>query len=152
MRMSYQRIRDILSDLRRVHEEAAACCGAADGASDERLRLLAEFFRNGEARLVAHLKKAEEGARAEVLDTWVQFVPIGGVDKALQELRAATEEGPDPTFASCLTLHEQTVGALRHLSEMVPTEEAREMLQHLANMEEQALRELGLADSMRQDG
>ncbi len=152
MRMSYQRIRDILSDLRRVHEEAAACCDAVDDAPDERLRLLAGFFRDGEARLAARLKKAEETGRAEVLDTWVQFVPTGGVDKALQELRAATEEGPDPTFANCLTLHEQTVKALRHLAEMVPAEEAREMLQHLADMEEQAIRELSLADTMREDG
>lgn len=152
MRMSYQRIRDILSDLRRVHEEAAACCGAEDGVSDERLRLLAEFFRDGEARLAARLKKAEEGARAEVLDTWVQFVPTGGVDKALQELRAATEDGPDPTLASCLTLHGQIAEMLRHLAEMVPAEEAREMLQHLADMEEQAIRELSLANTMREDG
>ncbi len=152
MRMSYQQIRAILNDLRRVHEEAAACCGAADGASDERLRLLREFFRDGEARLAARLKKAVEGAPVEVLDTWVQFVPTGGVDKALHDLRAATADGLAPTFAGCLALHEQMVKALRHLSEIVPAEEASDMLQHLADMEEQAIRELSLADTMREDG
>lgn len=150
--MTYQQVREILNDIRRVHEEAAACCAAADDASDERLRLMAGLFRDGEARLAMRLKQAEEGASDEILETWVQFVPTGGVDKALHDLRAATAEGLDPMFAGCMALHEQVVKALRHLSEIVPAEEAHDLFQHLAGMAEQANRELSLADTMREDG
>ena len=156
--MTYQQVHEILNDIRRVHEEAAACCAAVDDASDERLRLLAGLFRDGEAQLAMRLKQAQEGVRAgedartDVLGTWVQFVPTGGVDKALHDLRTATTEGPNPTFAACMVLHEQMVKALRHLSEIVPAGEAHDLFQHLANMEEQAIRELGLADTMREDG
>ena len=152
MRMTYQRIRDILDDIRRAHEEAATCCATAADTPDERLRLLAGLFREGEERLATRLKRAEEDSQAETLDTWVQFVPIGGVDKALHGLRAAGEEGPDRTLENCLALHEQIAKTLRHLAEIVPAEEARDMLQHLANMEEQAIRDLSLADTMREDG
>ncbi len=156
--MTYQQIHEILNDFRRVHDEAAACCAAVDDVSDERLRLLAGLFRDGEARLAMRLKQTQEGVPAEKstrtasLERWVQFVPTGGVDKALRNLRAATEEGPDPTFVACMALHEQLVKALQHLAEIVPAGEAHDLLQHLANMEEQAMRDLGLADTMRADG
>jgi len=156
--MTYKQVHEILNDLRRVHEQAAACCAAVDDASDERLRLLAGLFRDGEAQLAMRLKQAREGARAERgaravgLETWVQFVPTGGVDKAMHDLRTANTEGSEPTFVACMALHEQMVEALRHLSEIVPAGEAHDLLQHMANMEEQAMRELGLADTMREDG
>lgn len=157
--MTYQQIHEILDDFRRVHDEAAACCAAVDDASDERLRLLAELFRDGEQRLAMRLKQTQEGAPAEEntraaasLERWVQFVPTGGVDKALRKLRTATEEGSEATFVACMALHEQLVKALQHLAEIVPAGEAHDLLQHLANMEEQAMRDLGLADTMREDG
>jgi hypothetical protein len=90
--MTYQQIHEILNDLRRVHEEAAACCAAVDDASDERLRLLAGLFRDGEAQLAMRLKQTQEGVPVEEstraaasLERWVQFVPTGGVDKALRK-------------------------------------------------------------------
>ncbi len=159
MRETYQPIREILNYLRGVHGEAAACCAGAkdafaepNGASAERLQMLTDFFREGEVQVATHLNSGAEAAQAEVLDTWVQFVPTGDVDQALDDLHAATEEGPAPTFAACLALHKQMVKALRHLVEIVPAEEARDMLQHLADMEEQAMRELSMADTMGQDG
>ncbi len=101
MRGTYQQIREILNYTRRVHEAAAACCAAANAASVERLHVLAGFFREGEVRVAKHLNQVAEGGLAEVLDTWVQFVPTGGVDQALDDLRAATAKGPAPTFAGC---------------------------------------------------
>jgi hypothetical protein len=156
--MTYQQVHEILNDIRRVHEEAAACCAAVDDESDERLRLLAGLFRDGEALLATRVKQAQEGGRAGGsarvggLETWVQFVPTDGVDRALHDLRTATKEGSEPTFVGCMALHEQMVQALRHLSEIVSAGETSDLLQHLANMEEQAMRELGLADTMREDG
>jgi hypothetical protein len=159
MAMTYQQVHEILNDIRRVHEEAAACCAAVDDASDERLRLLAGLFRDGEAQLAMRLKQSQEGVPVEEdtraaasLERWVQFVPTGGVDKALRNLRAATDEGSEATFVACMALHEQMVKALRHLAEIVPAGEAHDLFQHLANMEEQAMRDLGLADTMRKDG
>lgn len=158
MRGTYQQIREILNYMRGVHGEAATCCAAANdafaepnGASAERLQMLVGFFREGEVRVATHLNQGAEEAQAKVLDTWVQFVPTGDVDQALDDLRAATEEGLAPTFAGCLALHKQMVTALRHVAETVPGKEARDMLQQLADMEEQAMRELSMADRMGQD-
>jgi hypothetical protein len=119
-----------------------------DDASDERLRL--KQAQEGEP--AEDGGAAEEDVRAVVLETWVQFVPTGGVEKALRDLRTATKEGSEPTFVGCMTLHEQMVKALRHLSEIVPGGNAHDLFQDLANMEDQAMRDLGLADTMREDG
>ena len=152
MRKTYQTVRDILDHIRRIHEEAAGHCAAAQRGADDRLRLLAELFQDGQARLSRQVREVEAGGPGELLDTWVQFVPVEGVDKALRALRGEAGKHPDATFANCLALHEQLIGALRHLAETVPAPESREMLQHLADMEEQAMHQLGLADTMRGDG
>lgn len=150
--MTYQQVREILKRIRRVHEEAAAHCAQTGDTDDERLRLLAEFMRSGEERLGKQIAAVEEGAQAEVLETWVQFVPTGDVEKALRALRESDAEGADATFGSCLQLQAQIVAAFRHLAEILPSPEAQETLRHMADMEERAIHEWGLADTTREDG
>ena len=150
--MTYQQVREILKHIRRVHEEAAAHCAETGDTDDERLRLLAEFMRSGEERLSNQIATIEEGAQADILETWVQFVPTGGVEKALQALRASDSEDGGATVANCLALQKQIAASFRHLAEILPSPEAQDTLRHLADMEERAIHEWGLADTTREDG
>ncbi len=51
-----------------------------------------------------------------------------------------------------MRLQKQIAATFRHLAEIPPSPEAQKTLRHMADMEEQAVREWGLADTMRKDG
>jgi hypothetical protein len=137
--MTYQQFRD-------VFYEAAECCARSAGAPDERLGLLADFFRQREEALGRRLKSWEDTERASVLDTWVQDAPAQGVEKALAALRAARDQGASTTLKKCLDLQEEIVKLLRQLAESPNAPTVREALEELAASEENAVKELGLAD------
>jgi hypothetical protein len=138
-------------DIRRVHYEAAEVCTDAADGPDARLSLLADFFRQGEEALGDHLKSFERDEPTGVLDTWLQYVPTAGVDDALAALHVARYQGPEATVTRCLELQEEIVRLLRQLAEDLAAPTVREALRELADSEEAAVRELGLADVMQQD-
>ena len=149
---TYQQVREILTDICRVYETAARCCARAADTPNERLRLLADFLRSGEQRLRNYVESAADSGQADILDTWVQFVPTGGVEKALRALQASSDQkSAETTVQKCLELQAEIVALLRHLSETMQVPEVSELIQRLAEREERAVHQWGVTAAMKQD-
>lgn len=152
--MTYKQLREVLGAVQRVHAEAAGCCTDVRDTPDERLRLLADFFRRQEDALGQRLTTSgppEAPEMPDVLDTWVQFVPTKRIDDALTALCAARDRGASATLKRCLDLQGEIVEFFRQLAENLDAPRAREMLRDLAESEHSGLRQLGLADTMQKD-
>ncbi len=142
----------MLGNIRRVHEEAAECCARAAGTPNERVQLLTDFLRSGEQRLDNYVESAVDDGQADLLDTWVQFVPTGGVDNALKALQASSHhESAETTVQKCLELQAEIVALLRHLSETIQVPEVSELIQRLAEREERAVHQWGVTAAMKED-
>lgn len=149
--MTHQRLRETLNYIARVHFQAAECCGDSASALDERRRLLADFFRQREERLGQCLRSLQSGGQTAVLETCVQYVPTEDVDKALGALRAAGDQGASTTLKKCLRLQEEVIRLVRQLADNLNMPPVREVLHELAASEEEATKELALADVTQQD-
>ena len=72
--MSFQRLRDIIVQVRRFHTELSAHFHALnDTEQQERVRMLLDYLSRHESHMARVLKKFEQDASPKVLDTWFQY-------------------------------------------------------------------------------
>lgn len=148
---TFTQLGDLLEHLKTVHEQAAACCAQAKYATDDRLNLLVDYFRQWEQRLERALETLEREERKAFLDTWVQFAPTEDVDHALSALKHAQDQPPETLVRRCFELREQILALLDLLADRLKAPDVRDHLSKLAEIERQAVRELGIADIMWRD-
>ena len=143
--MAYAQLREVFHRIHRVHEEAARCCAHLADGSDRRLSLLADLFRKRERAFARRLKAFEVGAHASLLDTWVQYVPFEGVEETLADLQADQAQGSSATLKTCLELQQRIARFLRELADNLSAPKVQEFIQSLADSEESAAKDFGMA-------
>ncbi len=149
--MTYRTIREIIDHVRTIHIEAAKQCEEADYSRDARLQLLAKLFRRQETALANTLQEYSEVGQLDVLETWIQFVPTDETHQALEALRESSGESTDATVRRCLELQEKIVDFFRQLAEFSGAPDAQEVLGNLAELEQGALKEMGMGDAWKDD-
>ena len=143
--MAYAQLREVFDKIRRVHQEAAQCCANLADGPDQRLSLLADLFRKRERAFARRLKAFEVSEHASLLDTWVQYVPFEGVDETLAALQADRAQGSSATLKACLELQQRIARFLRELADNLSAPKAHDFLQSLADSEESAVKDFGMA-------
>ena len=143
--MTYERLREVFENVQRVHDEAAEFCAEAAKTRDQRLGLLADFFRQREKALARRLKSLEDSEDSAVLETWVQYVLGQDLGEILAELRAGRDPDSNAALTKCSELQTAIIGLFRQLAENVNAPSVRAILEDLAASEESALHELGMA-------
>ena len=110
--MSFTQLQNIFDEIKQIHRQAAACCAESADSSDERLNLLADFFRQWEQRLESYVDSIEGGKQKEILDTWVQFAPTEGIDNALSSLRRTECHELGVFVKQCFELQNEIIARL----------------------------------------
>jgi hypothetical protein len=112
---------------------------------------LADYFRRCEAALGTRLQQSQSEARAELLDTWIQFAPTQELDQALSSLRQVRDGDADEILSQSLELQTEIMAVFRELAGSMAVPEVCEVLLDLADQEESVAEELGLAKVMDRD-
>jgi hypothetical protein len=149
--MSSTKLHDVFDEIKQIHHQAAACCGEGAHSSDERLNLLADFFREWEERLEGYVDSLEGGERKAVFDTWVQFAPTEAIDKALSSLRCTQCNETGVFVDRCFELQEEIVTVLGDLANSLDAPNVRQLVLDVAKFEQQAARRLGAAELTEYD-
>lgn len=132
--MAYDQVRTIVKQLADKHRQASAACREIDvGTPMSRYDLLLEHFEAWEADVQAQMQIDDGNERAEVMETWIQYIPMEPVDAALDRLREA--EGKDK-LEHLLEFHRATTDLLDTLAEQVNSEKVKEFLQNLTEAEQ----------------
>ena len=149
--MASTKLHDAFDEIKQIHHQAAACCAEGTHSSDERLNLLADFFRQWEERLESYVDSLERGEQKAILGTWVQFAPTEGIDNALSSLRRTKCHETGVFVDRCFELQNEIVTLLEELANSLEAPKVRELLLDLAKFEQHAARNLGLAEVMGRD-
>ena len=148
---TYQSIREILADLKRIHVQAAECCTSAATGSNSRPALLADMFRRHNEFLARSLSQSSDRDLDRALATWVQFVPTQQVKEALESLKEVPAEDVDEVVCRAMTLQNEIITALHQLADSAKPTMARHLLSELAHLEQGQMRELGWAYTTKKD-
>jgi hypothetical protein len=144
--MRFVQLREVFDLIKQVHQEASVCCEESSHSDDERLNLLAEFFRGWEARLGEYVAAWEESDRNGALNTWVPFLSTERILHALSLLRLEHCLDKKMFLGRCFELQDEIVALLQEMAENLDAAHARELLLEVAKFEQQAARKLASAE------
>ena len=132
--MSYEQVRTIVKQLADKHRQASDACHEIDlGGPTSRYDLLLEHFEAWQADVHTQMQVDDANERAEVLETWIQYIPMEPVDAALDRLRKAEGEAK---LEPLLDFHRATTDLLDTLAEQVNSEKVKAFLQNLIEAEQ----------------
>ncbi|PQO41123.1 hypothetical protein [Blastopirellula marina] len=144
--MAYEQVRTIVHDLARKHLAASEACRGQVGIAEptSRVRLLLDHFEAFEVDVYSKLELDHESIPNEILEAWIQYVPMEPVDAALRELENAE---PDNKPRQLLEFHETVTQMLETISAQVSSEKISEFFQSLTELEQSFSRQCAVAQS-----
>lgn len=150
--MSYKQLRDVIQRIEQVHGEAAKqCLRAESGEFHERLRWIADRFKQWEQMLHDGLQALEQDQQQQALNTWVQFDASDEIDATTDELRKISHDNAGEAIQLCMRLQNQIVTFLRNLAGGLNAPRVSELLLDVATAEEGVARQLGFSEVTKRD-
>lgn len=144
--MAYEQVRTIIHDLSRKHLAASEACRGKEGIVEPspRTKLLLEHYEAFEANVFMQLEQDYESTPIEILEAWIQYVPMEPVDEALQKLETSdAEEKPQ----LLLEFHQTVKQLLETISAQVSSEKISDFFRSLTEMEDSFSRQCSVAQS-----
>ena len=148
--MAYEQVKNIVHDLARKHLAASDACRGEHGITNAnaRKKLLLEHLEAFEVEVYARLEIDNEATPNEILETWIQYVPMESVDDSLKRLEYA--EGADKP-QRLLDFHQSVTDLLKTISDQVESEEVSEFFESLTEIEETFSRQCAVAQTGEAD-
>ncbi len=144
--MAYEQVKTIVHDLARKHLAASDACRGIPAISEptSRTRLLLDHFEAFEVNVYSQMEVDDQTTPNEILEAWIQYVPMEPVDEALQRLeKAELEDKPH----QLLDFHETVTQFLETIAAQVSSEKISEFFRSLTEMEETFSRQCAVAQS-----
>jgi len=140
---TYQELNEVLDYVQTTHARMrAACARVAESDPSERIRTLMMSFADALSDLEQVLKTASAEQPAEVLETWVQYVPTRPVDVLVERGERVDELTWYDLAALSLQVQEEMVALYETLLEQVKAEPVQKVLETLAEAEREAGKKL----------
>lgn len=132
---SYQKIKDIIHILRRVHDEMSQVCKAAASAQGEnKTGMLLNTLAERQKHMVDFYDTSEVDADKKILDTWVQFVPSEHVEQHLRKMEAS-ETAPEDLPYRIQEIQHDIAELISVIEDESDTEKTRNFVHSLGDRE-----------------
>lgn len=140
--MAYKQIREIVKELGEKHRQASEACRRYQSMEASRSELLLEHFEAFENDVRIQMQVDDQNEREEIMETWIQYIPMEPVDTALENLRQAE---PDQCMEFLLDFHRAVTELLETLSEQVAGQKPKMFFQSLTEAEKTFARQCSTA-------
>lgn len=138
--MTYEQVRDVLDRIRSFHRRLRdELEQVRRAATDERSQFLLNALRRDEQAMNVALADYERHGGANVLDTWIQYVPDEETERLLQTTHFTPEMGPVDMLNRKVRIDQALAGLYQSLAEQTSATRAGELFAGLA---EQTLQRL----------
>lgn len=135
--MQMEPLKEVMHWTQAVHHELAHSLRDTAAKRDERARLLLEYLAEHEKNIEHLLRRFERLADREVLNTWyLEYInkePVPDHRRITEEYR---DKDAEAIYHNVMMQHEKIIELYKFLRSHAETEESRELLQHLVDLEQ----------------
>ena len=143
--MRYGKVRDMLDQVREFHGQLSKYYHQLSESADrQRIKLVLDHMSDHEKHLQESLADYEEGASAQVMETWVDCKHCNDVLATCERIPIAQETSVDGVLTAAMEIDSCLIRFYREVAEKVDSERIREVFNNLVAMEEGELRRLAL--------
>lgn len=151
--MQLEPLRDVMHWTEAVHHQLAQCLrNSAMETEDERGRMLMRYLADHEKTIENLLKKYERRADLKTLNAWyLEYInkePVPDHRRCEKEFKGKDLEG---IYHNVMMQHEQIIELYKFMRSRADTEEARELLQQLVDMEQHEAMRMAHATNRLED-
>ena len=135
---SYQQVKDILDQISRWHREILdLCCDGAEPDPDDPMRPLVEYLANHERGAKRVLDRFEPAEREAIRNTWLQYVPAGGVEEVFAKRNLSEPMTSEEAVAMMIEFDDALVELYKSLADQAQAPpRINEVFRNLLEMEE----------------
>lgn len=134
---NFEQVKDVLDYGIDLHAQLKGLYDRLGRQSEQaRVQMLLDYLSRHERNRQSAMQRFEEGARANVLDVWLQYSPGSEIEELLKSRATAPILTVEDAINIGLAFDDALIALYRQAAEEIDVAEAKEVFQSLADMEE----------------
>lgn len=134
---NFEQVKDVLDYGIDLHTQLRGLYDRLGQQSEQaRVKMLLDYLSRHERNRQAAMQRFEEGARASVLNVWLQYSPSSDIEQLLTNYATTPILTVEDALNVGMAFDNALIALYREAAEEIDTPEAKEVFHNLAEMEE----------------